>query len=145
MIFVPTEKHHLRYMPDDAIPRECIDTRGITAIDPKRGPQAICLLDSWTENSCQIHIWIGNPVVIKYGFLHEIFGFVFSDESGRKVVIGSTPSNNAKALKFIKHVGMEEIARVPDVYSDGVDAVLTMMRKEHCRWITHGQQEKQSA
>jgi hypothetical protein len=134
--FVPTERHHIKYIPKDALPRECADSRGITALNPKTGPLGICLFDTWTANSCQIHIWIDNPVIIKYGFLTEIFDFVFSEESGRKLVVGFTPSDNPKALKFIKHVGLEEITRIPNVYGDGIDAVLTTLTKQDCRWIT---------
>jgi hypothetical protein len=139
--FVPTERHHIKYIPKDALPRECADSRGITALNPKTGPLGICLFDTWTANSCQIHIWIDNPVIIKYGFLTEIFNFVFSEESGRKLVVGFTPSDNPKALKFIKHVGLKEITRIPDVYGDGIDAVLTTLTKQDCRWINHGQEK----
>jgi|TARA_R110000803_G_scaffold85167_1_gene151441 hypothetical protein len=139
VIFVPTEAHHVKYMPKDAVPRYCEDTRGITALDSEKGPVGICLMDSWTDNSVQIHIWIANPLILKHGFAEEVFGFIFG--SGRNVVIGSTPSDNPKALKFIKHMGLKEVARLPDVYGDGVDAVLTVMKKDDCRWIEHGQQK----
>jgi hypothetical protein len=54
------------------------------------------------------------------------------------MVIGSTPSDNKKALKFIKHIGLKEVYRIPDAFNDGVDAVITMMKKDDCRWIEHG-------
>ena len=142
MNFIATQDHHLRYIPEDARPRLCADTRGITAVN-ENGPQAICLLDTWSPNSVQIHIWIGNPMAIKHGFLQEIFAFVF--DSGRELVIGSTPSDNAKALKFIKHVGLREVCRIPNAYQNGIDAVVTTMTKQQCRWIDHGIEEKQSA
>jgi len=134
--FIATESHHIKYIPADALPRLCADTKGITAVGPD-GPMGICLFDTWTANSCQIHIWIDNPVIIKHGFLHEIFGFVFGESSGRTMVVGFTPSDNPKALKFINHVGLKEITRIPDVYGDGIDAVLTTLTKQDCRWINH--------
>lgn len=142
--FVATEPHHVRYIPSDALPRMCADTKGITAIT-KEGPIAICLFDTWSKNSCHIHIWIENALAIRHGFLHEIFGYVFGDESGRKLVIGVTPSDNEKALKFNKHVGMQELTRVPDAFEDGVDAVVTTMNKRDCRWIDHGIKESKIA
>lgn len=140
--FIPTAPHHLRYIPPDAIPRMCADTRGITAIS-EQGPQAIAMFDTWSPNSCQMHIWIGSPMVIRRGFLQEVFGFVFG--SGRTVAIGSTPSDNEKALKFNKHIGFREIFRIPDAFDIGIDAVVVTMTKSECRWIDHGQQIKQSA
>ena len=134
MKFVATTAEHIDAMPVDAVPRYCEDTKGITALDPE--PVGVCLLDSWTKNSVQIHIWIDNPFVLKHGFAEEVFGFVFG--SGRKMVIGSTPSDNKKALKFIKHIGLKEVYRIPDAFNDGVDAVITMMKKDDCRWIKHG-------
>jgi len=146
VIFVPTEQAHIRYIPEKAVPRMCEDTRGITALDPKKGPLAISLMDSWTTNSVQIHMWIGSPLVIRHGFLQEVFGFVFGDESGRKIAVGMMPSDNKEVLKFSSHIGMKELYRVPDVYDDGIDAVISVMKKDNCRWIEHGNiQERQSA
>ena len=99
-------------------------------------------MDTWTINSVYIHIWIDNPIILRKGFLEEIFGFIFGEDSGRKMVVGLTPSDNKKALKFIDHVGMKEIYRIPDSFSDGVDAVMTLMKKEDCRWIEHEQKTK---
>ena len=144
MNFIATEAHHLRYIPADALPRLCADTKGITVLNEK-GPQAICLMDTWSVNSCHIHIWIGNPMVLRHGFLEEIFGFVFGETSGRKMVIGVTPSDNAKSLKFNKHVGMQEVCCIHDAFSDGIHAVVTTMTKSECRWIDHGIKIKQFA
>lgn len=142
VMFMPTQDHHLRYMPPEAIPRMCQDTRGITAITPE-GPVAICLLDTWTENSCQIHIWIGKPMVLRHGFLEEVFSFVFI-QGERKSVIGITPSDNRKALRFNEHAGMKLVCRLPNIFSDGVDGIVTRMDRDECRWI-NGQQEKRRA
>ena len=138
VIFEPTQQHHLRYLPKEALPRLCEDTKGVTAIDPKRGPVAISLIDTWTENSCQIHMWIGNRMVLRHGFLEEVFGFIFGEDSGRNMTIGAFSSDNDKMLAFSKHVGFKEIARIPDAVEVGVDSVLTVMTKQDCRWIEHG-------
>lgn len=142
--FEATTHPHLRYIPPDALPRMCEDTKGITAIT-KDGPIATCLFDTWSPNSCHIHIWIGNPMAIRHGFLQEIFGFVFGEESGRELVIGVTPSDNPKALKFNKHVGMKEVSRIPDAFSVGGDAIVTTMTKNECRWIDHGIKKSKNA
>jgi len=126
---------HWESMPDIARPRRCEDTKGITALGKNGEVDAICIFDSWCDNSCQIHIHIANPFVLKNGFAQEVFNYVFSEESGREVVIGVTPEDNKKALKFIKHIGFKEVGRIADGHQKGVDYILTTMRKEECIWI----------
>jgi RimJ/RimL family protein N-acetyltransferase len=113
-------------MPAGARPNRCEDTRGIVAEDGEI--QAICVLDNWSANSCMIHIWINNPFVLKYGFAETIFEYVFG--GGRNKIIGLTPSDNPKALKFIKHIGFVEKYRIRDGYAVGVDFVLTEFTSE---------------
>lgn len=136
MIFVPLNEQLYEAIPSKAQPRVCKDTRGICAVDDQGQLVAACLFDSWTHNSCMIHIYIGNPFVLKHGFAEEVFNFVFSEQSGRELIIGCTPADNTKALKFIKHIGFEEVHRIKDGYKKGVDFVITEMRKEKCRWLT---------
>jgi RimJ/RimL family protein N-acetyltransferase len=134
VIFTALQPNMWSTIPDNARPRKCEDTKGIVAIDAGK-IVAIAVFDSWTANSCMIHIWIENPLVLKHGFAEEVFEYIFGEESGREVVIGCTPANNEKALKFIKHIGFEEIGRIPDGFERGVDFVLTTMRKESCKWL----------
>jgi hypothetical protein len=124
--FVPTEPWHLDYMGAGR-PNVCEDTRGITAIRDGK-PEAVCIMDNWAENSCQMHIWIGNPMVLRHGYQEEVFGFIFG--SGRKKVIGVTPSDNKKSLKFNHRMGFREICRIKDGCSDGVDFVIQEMTRE---------------
>jgi len=132
--FVPLINWHLGYM-GVARPNVCEDTRGITAI--KAGiPQAVCVFDNWSYNSCMIHIWIGNPFVLRHGFAEEVFKFAFSGD--RTKIIGITPSDNLKALKFIKNIGFREIYRIRDGCEIGVDYVLTEMTKDKCRYLKDG-------
>jgi len=106
--FVKLQEHHYNAIPEDYRPRVCADTTGIVAIDEVEGLVAVCIFDSWSYNSCQIHIYIKNPFVLKHGFAEEVFGFVFSPESGREIVIGVTPADNDRALKFIKGIGLKK-------------------------------------
>jgi len=135
VIFVGLQPWHWVDIPDSAKPRRCEDTRGIIAIDENTNEMlAACLFDTWTYNSCQIHIYIKNPIVIKHGFLHELFDYAFNT-GGRNVIIGVTPADNAKALKFIRHTGFVKQGVIPDGYKQGVDFVLTTMRAEDCKWL----------
>jgi len=121
-------------IPDEARPRQCADTRGLVAFSDKGKLLAAAVLDSWTGNSCMLHIFIGNPFVLKHGFQEELFDYVFNT-CGCGIILGTTPADNAKALKLNKHIGFTEIFRIPDGYAVGVDFVVTMLRKEDCKWI----------
>ena len=120
-------------MAEQARPCMSEDTVGITALDDDGVPQAVCIMDNWSHNSCMMHIWIGNPFVLKHGYAEAVFGYTFSD--GREKVIGITPSDNQKALKFNRHIGFKEIARIKDGYKKGVDYIVTEMNKDECRFV----------
>ena len=139
--FVASTIEHINLM-GKARPNVCEDTRGITALDDSDKVQAVCILDSWSYNSCNIHIWINSPFVLKHGFAEEIFNFVFSEESGRTKIIGVTPADNLKAVKFIKHIGFNEVYRVLDGYKVGVDYVVTEMNKDKCRYYQNGKERR---
>ena len=134
MDFTTLSPADLSYMPQNARPIIMADTKGIIAWGDDGIPQAICVLDSWSFTSCQIHIWIENAFVLKHGFAEEVFKYVF-DTCSRSLIIGVTPADNPKALKFIKHIGFEEIFRIRDGHAEGVDYVVTEIRKENCRYI----------
>jgi hypothetical protein len=102
--------------------------RGVVAYKEGRIVAAV-VLDSWSETSCTIHIAVEDPLVFRHGFAEEVFGYVF-EFANRRVIIGVTPSNNAKALKFNKHIGFREIYRIRDGYDVGVDYVVQEFRKE---------------
>ena len=136
MNFFPLKPKDLGLMPSISRPNLCEDTRGIVAVKDGE-PVAIAVFDSWSFNSCRIHIWIEDAFVLKHGFAEEVFNFVFNG-SERTKIIGLTPSDNDKALKFITHIGFEELFRIEDGYKIGVDYVVTEMKKENCRYIDHG-------
>lgn len=132
--FVGLNPYYFAQIPADVKPRLCEDTKGIVALDQRGEVQGIATFDTWSASSCMIHIWIRNPFILKHGFAFEVFNYVFNT-CGRKLIIGSTPEDNPVALKFIKHMGFEELVRIPDANMDGVACVITQLRKEHCRWI----------
>ncbi len=119
----------------------CEDTQGIIAINGRGACVGACVMDSWSNTSVQVHIWIGNPMAIRHGFLHEIAEHVYVT-CKRDVMIGIVPGDNAKALKFDKHIGFEEVARIKDGFNRGVDYVILEMRRENCRWLkeNHGRE-----
>ena len=134
MNFRALHQTDLTLMPDNARPNLCEDTRGIVAVDGA-DVRAIAVFDNWSFNSCQIHIYIANPFVLKHGFAREVFNYAFNT-CGKGMVIGVTAADNAKALKFIKNIGLVEIFRIPEGHKKGVDFVITQLRKENCIWTS---------
>jgi hypothetical protein len=135
MDFVPLlGAHEWDWMKARAHMITCEDSRGIVAYDDKNRIAACCVFDSFTADSCNVHIAIDNPLVIRSGFLKEIFRYLFV-ESGRKRIFGFIPANNEKSLNFSKHVGWVEDKRITNGFATGIDYVVLCMEKADCRWI----------
>jgi hypothetical protein len=136
--FFPMSKREAEWIQAAAGCALTDDMNGIVAYRDDRIVAGI-LLESWSKNSVTIHIRVDDPMVFKHGFAEECFRYIFVD-SGRGVLIGVTPSNNRRALKFNAHMGLTEIYRIPDGYDVGIDYVVQQLRKENCRYIEHGQE-----
>jgi hypothetical protein len=119
----------------------CEDTKGIVAYDGNGNIVAVMAADSFSPDSCNVHLAITNPIVIKYGFLNRCFEYLYF-QLGRRHVFGMVPANNARALKFDKHIGFTEVARIPDGVGTGTDYVILRLNKDDCRWIQHAQEER---
>ncbi len=105
------------------------NVKGIMAVEGT-DIKGIIVFDTWTENSCQVHIAIDTPMVFRHGFLEEAFSYIF-DFCGRGIVYGITPSNDKRALKFNAHAGFVEIARLKDAHEEGVDLIIQEVRREN--------------
>lgn len=112
----------------------CEDTQGIVAMDESGSILAILVADSFSPDSCNVHMAVDNPMVIRHGFLNEVARHLFIT-CGRNHIFGLVPSNNTKAIKFDKHIGFEEVARIPDGVGSGTDYVVLRMDKETCPWL----------
>lgn len=123
----------------------CQDTSGIVAVNlDNEDVIAAAVFDNWQVNSVSIHVAIIHKAAIRSGFLEEVFNYVFTT-SDRKMIFGFTPSNNERALKFIKHLGFEEVYRMEQAIDDDTGYVITLMKREDCRWINDGKEEHSKA
>lgn len=129
MKFIAMQARHWPWFASRANACWCEDTKGLVVEDDVGRILAAAAFDSWSHTSCNIHIAIDNPMVIRRGFIAQIKDYVFN-QAGRKMMLGFTPANNAKALRFNEKVGMREIFRLKDGYADGVDYVVTRMMKD---------------
>jgi hypothetical protein len=119
----------------------CEDTQGIVVYSAMGKILAVCVADSFSPDSCNVHMAIDNPLVIKHGFLHEISRHLFYT-CNRSHIFGLVPANNARALRFDKHIGFTEVARIPDGVGTGTDYIVLRMDKSACPWIKHEKQEE---
>jgi len=133
--FVPLADRHWAWIRERTNPELMANTKGIAAEDDKGKILGVCVCDTWTYNSVQLHIAIDNPIVLKNGRLQkEVFDYIFN-HSGRGIALGLVPAGNEKAIRFDKKLGFVEIFRIKDGYEEGQDMVVLEMRKEDCRWI----------
>ena len=111
----------------------CEDSTGIVAYDDDGMIVAGVVADQWTTDSCQVHIAIEDPMVLRHGFLEEVANYLFN-VCGRKRIFGLVPANNEKALKLDLHMGFEEVVTIPDGFSDGIDYKILRMTRDN-RWL----------
>lgn len=113
----------------------CGDTCGIVATNEIGEILAVAVFDSFTPVAANVHMAIENPVVLRRGFLQAIGEYLFNVRS-RARIYGLVPSNNHKALKLNRHIGMSVVATIPNALGQDIDYVVMGMEKSSCRWIS---------
>lgn len=89
---------------------------------------------NYTGSSVVAHFAGFIPAWITRDFLLSCFDYAFSQLDCR-VMVGETPSYNIKALALVRRLGLKEVARVPDFFTDG-DLVISALKRQECRWVT---------
>jgi len=117
----------------------CADTCGIVATTEKGEIVGAAIYDSFTVSSANIHLAVLQPTILRRGFLHAVAGDIFI-RRGRSRIFGLTPENNKRAIKFNRHIGMREVARIPDAYDEGVGYVITRMDRADSPWLAHNEE-----
>jgi RimJ/RimL family protein N-acetyltransferase len=113
-----------------------VDPAQFRAIKAVRDGKIIGIVgyDNWTPASVQMHVWAEKGAWAGGKLLKEAFTYPFV-QCKRIVAYGVIPSDNERALKFIRHVGFQEITRLRDGWSSGVDLVVNEIRPGTCRWL----------
>lgn len=88
--------------------------------------------DGWNGASCQMHA-AGEGNWVNKALIRATFDYVFK-VAGLNVVLGIVPSGNDRALRFNKHVGFVEVARISGGHPDG-ELVIMELRRENCRFL----------
>ena len=67
-------------------------------------------------------------------FLFACFDYAFR-QLGCKVIVNPVGSNNEASIRFTKHIGFEEVCRIPDGAGD-CDLIIFSMPRRMCRWLS---------
>ena len=111
------------------------DTSGIMAIDSEKDTTVgAAIFDNWTANSVQTHFMVSSPLVLKRGFMQEVYDYVFQHKK-MLYMYGLVPGDNEKAIKLNKHMGWTERTRLPEAYAPGIDYILMELKKENCKYL----------
>lgn len=80
-------------------------------------------LDGWTRTAVAAHWFIKYPRCIM-PLWRELLAYLTLH--GKKKIIGTTPSDNVRALRMIfGRLGWYEIARIKDGWDDGIDIIVS--------------------
>jgi len=129
---VSATDEHYKYIPYYV---KTPSSRGLVAESDEGKVYIICILDSWTAGSVQMHITVFSPIGFKnYTFINEVFNFAFitADRLTAILVIGE---DNVKAINLANRLGFSAIAHISNGHAHGVDSVLYQMRKADCKWL----------
>ena len=136
-----TEAYEWNWITERALCSRSRDTQGIMAYDSVGKLQAGVVFDGINLASCNVHVAIDNPLVIRRGFLNHGFEYLFK-VLGLERVFCAIKATNEKSLNFAKKLGFEQEAILKNRFPDNVDYIVFRMEKEACRWI---EQEKEAA
>lgn len=87
--------------------------------------------NGWRPTSVMLHVAIDRPCCIP-ALRAAAFEYAFL-QADKHVAIGVTPGENARALRFSKHLGFKELVRIKE--GPGQEVVVQELRREHCRWL----------
>jgi len=110
------------------------DCKGVVIANEEGRLQAGFIFDSFTRSSCQAHLYVGNKMVFRHGFLEEVANYVFNT-CNLLVVIAKVPEDNAAARKLNRHIGFEDIALIDDACDVGIGYAIMQLRREDCKYL----------
>jgi len=112
----------------------CSDLQAIMWVNDLGEIEWITGYTGFIGKTCQMHFWSASKGYTPKAFIRFAFEYPFN-QAGREIIFGICNSLNTKAMTYDQKVGMEEIARFPNMHDDGGDLVLFKMEKDKCRWI----------
>lgn len=101
------------------------------------------LYDHYNGASIAMHVAAEGKQWLNRDYLWFCFWYPFEQLKVNKV-IGPVPSTNEAALRFDKHLGFIEEARIKDG-APGGDLILLTMTRQQCRYLELDHEEKRVA
>jgi len=110
--------------------------QGGKCIGWERGGRLIagCMVDGYNGASCYMHVAADGKQWLSREFLWHCFHYVFR-QLACNVAIGIVTGNNKSALRFDKHLGFVELARIPAGSLDGDLVILTITKEQAAKWL----------
>jgi len=109
------------------------DTKGIVVAKDDEMVGAV-IFQMWSFTAVQCHWWLNDPMILRHGFLEEVYRYIFI-ECGLDMLIGLVAADNKAALKLDKHIGFKEVFRVPNGWKKDIDQVVLIgTREDFARW-----------
>lgn len=96
--------------------------------------RGVIMYERFSRRSIFVHIVGFQPGWFNRKFLWLGFHYPLVQLNVGKI-FGLVSASNDKSLKFFHKLGFMEETRIKDVYSDGADQVVLVMKKEDCRWL----------
>lgn len=97
-------------------------------------PIAVALFDLWNGYFMILHLWIKEGCRPSKCFYWAASDYPFAQAGVKKVFINPS-SHNRRVLKLAKHMGFKLVARVPDFYADGEDALIHCITREEVTFL----------
>ena len=106
------------------------------AIGLAQGSELIAgvVFDSYVAGGrCCMHVAGEGRTWLSRDFLWICFNYAF-EQMGCKTVVGLVDEDNADSMRFTRHLGFQELARIPQGAGD-CDLVVFVMQRKTCRWL----------
>lgn len=92
------------------------------------------VFDSYVKGArCSMHCAGTGRTWLNREFLFACFDYAFR-RLDCKVIVNPVDADNTDSLRFTKHIGFDEVARIPEGSGD-CDLVVFAMQRRTCRWL----------
>lgn len=132
MIVRPAPPEHFAWLVERTGFQPSPALTAIEAVDAGGRIVGMVGYDDWTLASCRMHM--AGAAIAARALLRPAFEYPFV-QLGLELVIGYTPGDCRRALRFARHVGFREAHVFRGGWSAGVDLHVFEMRRGECRWL----------
>jgi RimJ/RimL family protein N-acetyltransferase len=98
---------------------------------------AVVGYNSFTPNSCQIHVASTDVYFLNKDLLFAIFDYPFN-KLKVKAIIAPIVKDNVKSLILCRKLGFEQVADIPYGHPKG-DLIVVAMKRNQCKWLQQGE------